>query len=938
MASSARGVLPMAQYISNFNPLSVAGCILWVDASDEGGYTADGSNVVSSIKDKSGTNNLGNANKNDFKVTKTQVPFVGKNVFVITAADRIPNSDAFLANLSGTTLNAQSLPLTIYAVYSVLTVINPGTRGCGLFSSTNGYNAFRNADGAMQLGTKMYSGVLGSTTVFADMFIIRGLSTVNTSNTIVKGLDGPVYTSTSSLQSSTLGTDFWIGTNQGTNRWCGCIAEILIYKGELSSTERLKIDGYLAAKWDAPLPVTHPYYRSTFTQTPPPFLRPFNPVEVSTRMMFWFDASDASTVTLSEATKWLDKSGNGNNITTWTGSAPTYSVVNKALTFPAGTTGATPSLSLTSGTSYSGFAVITWPSLTHNGTGVYLRPITTSTAVSATAGLAFGVNRMWYGSPYTAYTPASIVPLGFSQFLYNFPKITFNANNAIPFARAYALAPATPGISELSKEVVGGNIPPANSISTIGQVAQNTTTGLVVPGPPNATEFYLSTVNVSPALATGSNLVFTRNLPYFTDIDPIASTTIHTISNISQGGTAINTFAWAPYQVSAGSGDNVINPSAGTKLVVYWERTTEITAGSSVNGNYVSVTTPSRTASNSSMIYNIGNPVSSNSAAGQLISGSPYDLHEVIMFNGPLSTLDRQKMEAHLIWKWDAQRDDVTGVKTFPSAHPYYNYIPDTVTPYNPAAKLNGTNHTLALWFDGAEPASIVQSGTLLTRWKNKAQSFRNIQKDQLAVPSTGINVPYSLNSKNGLPVLDLATKGSGYMISEISTNTCFTTITNQLSAFVVMSQVTPPTSTTANIYDIFSTSPTAGNFRMFFNSSGQFNTQLNSVSPTSANLPTFGINAFNIYGVTYAGSTLTPWINGVAGPTASVAPGTALTASQRFRLFFGSGLDGKLCEVLVFNESLNTADRQRVEGYLATKWDLQSLLPTGHPYYKVKI
>jgi hypothetical protein len=101
-----------------------------------------------------------------------------------------------------------------------------------------------------------------------------------------------------------------------------------------------------------------------------------------------------------------------------------------------------------------------------------------------------------------------------------------------------------------------------------------------------------------------------------------------------------------------------------------------------------------------------------------------------------------------------------------------------------------------------------------------------------------------------------------------------------------------------------------------------------------------FGVDVFNIYEVTYnpTTTTLTPWINGVAGPTATVAPGTALSASQSFRLFFGSGLDGKLCEVLVFNEALNTPDRQRVEGYLATKWDLQALLPTGHPYYKVKI
>jgi hypothetical protein len=37
--------------------------------------------------------------------------------------------------------------------------------------------------------------------------------------------------------------------------------------------------------------------------------------------------------------------------------------------------------------------------------------------------------------------------------------------------------------------------------------------------------------------------------------------------------------------------------------------------------------------------------------------------------------------------------------------------------------------------------------------------------------------------------------------------------------------------------------------------------------------------------------------------------------------------------EFLCFSTYLNTADRQRIEGYLAWKWGMQSRLPTGHPY-----
>lgn len=41
----------------------------------------------------------------------------------------------------------------------------------------------------------------------------------------------------------------------------------------------------------------------------------------------------------------------------------------------------------------------------------------------------------------------------------------------------------------------------------------------------------------------------------------------------------------------------------------------------------------------------------------------------------------------------------------------------------------------------------------------------------------------------------------------------------------------------------------------------------------------------------------------------------------------------GLVGEVLVFSSSLSPSDREKVEGYLAHKWGLTSLLPGGHPY-----
>ena len=48
----------------------------------------------------------------------------------------------------------------------------------------------------------------------------------------------------------------------------------------------------------------------------------------------------------------------------------------------------------------------------------------------------------------------------------------------------------------------------------------------------------------------------------------------------------------------------------------------------------------------------------------------------------------------------------------------------------------------------------------------------------------------------------------------------------------------------------------------------------------------------------------------------------------------YPNGVDSVLSEVLVYNSAaLGTAPRQKIEGYLAWKWGLQSSLPPGHPY-----
>ena len=70
--------------------------------------------------------------------------------------------------------------------------------------------------------------------------------------------------------------------------------------------------------------------------------------------------------------------------------------------------------------------------------------------------------------------------------------------------------------------------------------------------------------------------------------------------------------------------------------------------------------------------------------------------------------------------------------------------------------------------------------------------------------------------------------------------------------------------------------------------------------------------------GVTQSGSTAVTgplFINGQAG-----------TSTNSYQSY--------LAEVIVFNTGLSQSNRQIVEGYLAWKWGMQTLLPNTHPYY----
>ena len=72
--------------------------------------------------------------------------------------------------------------------------------------------------------------------------------------------------------------------------------------------------------------------------------------------------------------------------------------------------------------------------------------------------------------------------------------------------------------------------------------------------------------------------------------------------------------------------------------------------------------------------------------------------------------------------------------------------------------------------------------------------------------------------------------------------------------------------------------------------------------------------------------------VNGTLEVTSNVPTGAAHTVSQIGKSQY-AGADGLMGELIVTNGMLSTADRQRMEGYLAHKWGTAGSLPEDHPY-----
>lgn len=226
----------------------------------------------------------------------------------------------------------------------------------------------------------------------------------------------------------------------------------------------------------------------------------------------------------------------------------------------------------------------------------------------------------------------------------------------------------------------------------------------------------------------------------------------------------------------------------------------------------------------------------------------------------------------------------------------------------------------LNVWLDAQNTDSVILSGTQVTGWLDSTVPEGNdftagggvITYDQ----------PSDINNRPAIKFVDSAPTTSTYL-----SRTLNLTPTNELTLFMVLSQTAG--GVTGNS-ELFYTRSGYESFDLFNNTNSSGVLSLNARSLTQRSTGQNIITSppiIAIISVVLSATTGSVYLNGsVTSINNTAITGTSLNQSLEWAIS-GGAFKGFVGEVITYPSALTTTDREKVEGYLAWKWGLQSNL-----------
>jgi hypothetical protein len=933
-----------------FDPRTIPGCQLWLDAADSS--TVTGTTTVTEWRDKSG-------NARHLAVGSGTTSY-SSNAIVLNSSYMFVNSPVNLTNV------------TVFIVSKSTGVTNQTILGAKpntdyVYNSVDGFG-FYNDPPTGRIRFYGQGNDPNQSIFFTDTSVTKLYTFQSTGTTVSGWLNGTsqsggtlTTTRTSTAQGFAIGAE-WGGTSY-VNIWVtASIYEILVYNSALTTSERQQVEGYLAHKWGL---------------VPPP---PTIPLTIS-GCQLWLDAADTSSLTLSGSTvtQWNDKSGNGRNTSSAIGSSVRVSNAVNNLPGVYFNSTAFRGPFVYSGTQLHCFLVGTmgdsgqYPRVLSIGNGVnddFSSPLTSipfSRGGPGVSGIQVYRNNTGVGASFPAYNTAF---LAVSAQYANTQEISVNGatpttgttNTSAAFSTTTYGLGIQNNITGTGEQTLVGYICELIVFNTYLTTTQRQTIeqylsrkwGIGSSSIPSTHPFYsirphlrafqpidvpgcqlwLDAADQSSMTLSGSSVTqwndksgngntviqaTSANQPtYVTNVvngNPVlrfngTSHVLQTTSFTSLGTNSVSFWlvernlsnsggGGAPFSFNSGpnggivfQNNNGLQPlpnsvpyTSSVARIVFYNRTNTGSGDSGyLNGTVVSIRDDNTTGTYGTTF-----------AVGMRILSTIYtsgDICEILIFIGMPTVSERQQVEGYLAHKW--------GVT------PYYtNILPLTIP-------------GCALWLDAADSSTT----TSIT---------------------SGIWTDKSGNSYN----TSYVSGGSGFTLGTI----------NGLSAVtfpggsnkVITTSVPTSTSTGFSIFFIASRSSSSGtNTRYIANLTSSL--QIYTVSGTNtiasyvgATFPSTSLSISTgvpfILSLTVSSSTFSQWINGIANSST----GSTVSTSGSTIVIGGSGsyttdlvFAGQIGEVIIFNTTLSTTQRQTVEGYLAKKWGLTTLypaLPSSHPF-----
>lgn len=258
------------------------------------------------------------------------------------------------------------------------------------------------------------------------------------------------------------------------------------------------------------------------------------------------------------------------------------------------------------------------------------------------------------------------------------------------------------------------------------------------------------------------------------------------------------------------------------------------------------------------------------------------------------------------------------------------------------------TQLTSAVWLDAADAATITLNGSNVSQWRDKSGNNRH------ASQSTASWQPlFVSNVSNGLPALqtdggDTLVIGNRAGLFQNIGNATIAIVVKYVTGTYSSNLISAFVSTGANdTMSRFALSPSPNTDVTRLGLLGRRNDAdaVSIINASTSRASVLNSVSIQIGNAVYSSAQANHFTNGVqdltdaAFLTAGLTPNTTSLNASLFSINFSPAPTNPLpsgCqifEVLMFNSTLSTTDRQRLEGYLAWKWGSVASLPAGHPF-----